>query len=69
VKSMNIGDVSAPIRTDAGLHLIAVCDKHMGGAGMLTATQIEERLYGEELSMISKRELRDLRNSATIETR
>lgn len=69
VKTMNIGDISAPIRTDAGLHLIAVCDKHMGGAGMLTAAQIQDRLYGEELSMISKRELRDLRNSATIETR
>ena len=28
-----------------------------------------DRLYGEELSMISKRQLRDLRNSATIEMR
>jgi peptidyl-prolyl cis-trans isomerase SurA len=36
---------------------------------MLTSAQIQDRLYGEELSMISKRELRDLRNSATIETR
>jgi peptidyl-prolyl cis-trans isomerase SurA len=69
VQTLNIGDVSTPIRTDAGLHLIAVCDKHMGGAGMLTSAQIQDRLYGEELSMISKRELRDLRNSATIETR
>lgn len=69
VQTLKAGDVSTPIRTDAGLHLIAVCDKHMGGAGVLTAAQIQDRLYGQELAMISKRELRDLRNSATIETR
>jgi peptidyl-prolyl cis-trans isomerase SurA len=35
----------------------------------MTAEQIENRLYGQELAMIAKRQLRDLRNSATIETR
>ncbi|MDE2355119.1 MAG: peptidylprolyl isomerase, partial [Alphaproteobacteria bacterium] len=66
---MKVGDVSDPIRTDAGLHLIAVCDRHLGGAGILTPEQIKDRLFGEELAMISKRALRDLRNQATIETR
>jgi peptidyl-prolyl cis-trans isomerase SurA len=69
VQTLKAGEVSQPIRTEAGLHLIAVCDKHMGGANMLTHDQIEDRLYGQELAMIAKRELRDLRNSATIETR
>ncbi|MGA2953451.1 MAG: hypothetical protein ABSD80_14575 [Caulobacteraceae bacterium] len=41
----------------------------MGGAQALTKDQIENRLYGEELAMIAKRALRDLRNSATIEVR
>ena len=67
--SLQVGQVSAPIRTDAGLHLIAMCDKRIGGAQQMTKDQIENRLYGEELSMIAKRQLRDLRNSATIETR
>jgi peptidyl-prolyl cis-trans isomerase SurA len=69
VQTLKVGDVSQPIRTDAGLHLIAVCEKHMGGANQLTHDQIEDRLYGQELAMIAKRELRDLRNSATIEQR
>jgi peptidyl-prolyl cis-trans isomerase SurA len=69
VDKMKVGDVSTPIRTEAGLHLIAVCDKHLGGADQLTPDQISDRLYGQELAMISKRELRDLRNQATIETR
>jgi peptidyl-prolyl cis-trans isomerase SurA len=68
-ESLQVGQVSAPIRTDAGLHLIAVCGKHLGGADQLTHEQIENRLFGQELSMIAKRQLRDLRNSATIESR
>jgi peptidyl-prolyl cis-trans isomerase SurA len=69
VETLQAGQVSQPVRTDAGLHLIAVCDKHAGGAEQMTKEQIEDRLYGQELSMIAKRQLRDLRNSATIETR
>ena len=68
-ETLQVGQVSEPIRTDAGLHLIAMCDKRLGGAQQMTREQIQNRLYGEELAMIAKRQLRDLRNSATIETR
>jgi peptidyl-prolyl cis-trans isomerase SurA len=68
-ETVPVGKISEPIRTDIGLHLVAVCDRHTGGAQALTREQIENRLYGEELSMIAKRALRDLRNSATIELR
>ena len=66
---LQVGQVSEPIRTDAGLHLIALCAKHLGGAQQMTTDEIQNRLFGEELSMIAKRQLRDLRNTATIETR
>lgn len=66
---LGVGQISDPIRTDAGLHLVAVCSKHMGGAQALTRDEIENRLFGQELAMIAKRQLRDLRNSATIEIR
>ncbi|HEY2481774.1 MAG TPA: peptidylprolyl isomerase [Caulobacteraceae bacterium] len=66
---LGIGQVSDPIRTDAGLHLVAVCSKHMGGVQALSRDEIENRLFGQELAMIAKRQLRDLRNSATIEIR
>ena len=58
-----------PIRTDAGMHLIAVCGKRQGGANAPSHDQIENRLRGQQLALISKRYLRDLRNQATIETR
>jgi peptidyl-prolyl cis-trans isomerase SurA len=69
VETMQPGQVSAPVRTDAGLHLLALCDRRQGGANQMTREQIEDRLYGQELAMIAKRQLRDLRNSATIESR
>jgi peptidyl-prolyl cis-trans isomerase SurA len=68
-ETLAIGQVSEPIRTDAGLHLVAMCNRHQGGAQAVTRDEIETRLYGQELAMIAKRQLRDLRNSATIETR
>lgn len=67
--SLKVGQISDPIRTDAGLHLIAVCGKRQSGAQAATHDQIENRLRGQQLALISKRYLRDLRNSATIETR
>jgi peptidyl-prolyl cis-trans isomerase SurA len=63
------GEVSEPIRTDVGVHLVAVCAKRSSGAKMPTKADVSNRLYAEQLSVMSKRYLRDLRNSATIEAR
>lgn len=67
--SLNPGQVSEPIRTQAGLHLLAVCGKRADGDAAVTHDQIEGRLFGQQLAMIARRYMRDLRNSATIETR
>ena len=66
---LKVNEVSDPIRTDVGLHLIAVCAKRQSGVAMPTRDDVENRLEDDELSMRSKRYLRDLRNSATIEGR
>jgi peptidyl-prolyl cis-trans isomerase SurA len=67
--ALKAGEVSQPIRTDVGVHLVAVCSKRAGGAKMPTRSDISNRLYAEQLSVMSRRYLRDLRNSATIESR
>jgi len=67
--ALSVGDVSEPIRSDQGLHLLAVCNKRSNTAQGLDHDQIENRLMGEQLQMINKREIRDLRNSASIELR
>lgn len=63
------GQLSQPIRTPMGLHLIMVCGRRTSGAQLPTPEQIEGRLISLQLANISKRILRDLRTSATIETR
>jgi peptidyl-prolyl cis-trans isomerase SurA len=68
-QSLDPGQISQPIRTNVGLHLVAVCGKHASGASQLTHEQIENRLFGQQLSLVARRYMRDLRNSATIETR
>jgi peptidyl-prolyl cis-trans isomerase SurA len=68
-ETLQVGQVSAPIRTNVGLHLVAVCGKRASSGQQLNHDQIENRLYGQQLSMISRRYMRDLRTSATIETR
>jgi peptidyl-prolyl cis-trans isomerase SurA len=67
VETLPVGQVAGPIRTDAGLHLIAVCNRRQAGVNVPPPEEIEARLKEEEIGLISKRQLRDLRNSATIE--
>ncbi|HVI30898.1 peptidylprolyl isomerase [Phenylobacterium sp.] len=68
-EGLNVGQISEPIRTSAGMHVLAVCGKRGAGEEAIDRDQIENRLYGQQLSMIARRYMRDLRNSATIETR
>lgn len=68
-ETLKVGEVSDPIRTQAGLHLVAVCGRKSAGDTQADKQQIEQRLFGQQLSMIARRYMRDLRNSATIETR
>jgi peptidyl-prolyl cis-trans isomerase SurA len=68
-QKLDVGQISQPIRTKVGLHLVAVCGKHASGGAALSHDEIENRLYGQQLAMIARRYMRDLRTSATIETR
>lgn len=68
-ESLEVGQLSDPIRTEAGLHVIAVCGKRASGADTASREQIERRLFFQQLSLVARRYMRDLRNAATIETR
>jgi peptidyl-prolyl cis-trans isomerase SurA len=69
ISGLQANQVSAPVRSEAGLHLVAVCGRRAAGAAAPTRSDIHDRLVEQELSMISRRELRDLRNSANIENK
>jgi peptidyl-prolyl cis-trans isomerase SurA len=69
IAPLQVGQVSAPVRTNAGLHLVALCGRRASTANAPSHDDIENRLTEQELVMIARRELRNLRNSASIETR
>lgn len=69
VEGLAAGQTSDPIRTNVGLHILTVCARGSAGGGDVSKEQIEGRLYGQQLSMIARRYMRDLRTAATIETR
>jgi peptidyl-prolyl cis-trans isomerase SurA len=69
VHSLKVGQVSAPVRTSAGVHVVALCGQRQAGVDVPNKDQVENRLYQQQMSMLSKRYLRDLRNSAAIEMR
>jgi peptidyl-prolyl cis-trans isomerase SurA len=66
---LKVGETSQPIRTAAGLHVIALCARKFGGSDLPSKEQVENKLYGQQITMLAQRYLRDLRNSAMIETR
>jgi peptidyl-prolyl cis-trans isomerase SurA len=69
IQTLQPGQVSAPVRSDAGVHLVALCGRRAAGAAAPTRADVRDRLMEQELAMISRRELRDLRNSANIENK
>lgn len=66
-RSAEVGAISAPVRTPLGVHLLAVCDRRMGGPDVPSFQQVESRLQNQNLSMLARRYIRDLRADALIE--
>jgi peptidyl-prolyl cis-trans isomerase SurA len=70
VDTLSDGEVSRPIRTPSGVVMLALCQRdRIGGADLPSREQVESRLLDQQLSLASRRWLRDLRRDATIETR
>lgn len=66
------GDTTQPFRDAAGIELIVRCDSappKFTAFKMPTRDQIEQQLYQEQISVLARRYMRDLRRDADIETR
>jgi hypothetical protein len=64
-----VGTVSSPVRTPLGLHLVAVCGRRVGGAEIPSYREVEGRLQNQNLAMLARRYIRDLRADALIEVK
>lgn len=63
------GQIIPPIRSNQGIEMVAVCSKKTVDTQMPTREAIEDNLYAQQLSMMARRHLRDLRRDAVIEIR
>lgn len=63
------GQVLKPIRSAQGVEMIAVCDYRADTTAAPTREEIENNLYTQQLSMMARRHLRDLRRDAVIDVR
>ncbi|MFN4296231.1 MAG: peptidylprolyl isomerase [Brevundimonas sp.] len=66
-RSAEVRSISAPVRTPLGVHLLAVCDRRAGGPAAPNYDEVESRLRGQQLSMLARRYIRDLREDAHID--
>ncbi|MEL6567688.1 MAG: peptidylprolyl isomerase [Pseudomonadota bacterium] len=66
IESTAIGEASVPFETSTGLAVMYVCDRTSSIDSLPSEDQIENQLFGRQLTMISDRELRNLRREATI---
>ncbi len=72
VKKTDPGGVTEPVVSSAGVELLVRCDKAVPKETvfvMPTRDQVEEQLYEEQMTVLARRYLRDLRRDADVETR
>lgn len=66
---MQAGEASAPILTNQGFHIIGLCDREDVETNLPDREQIEDNLANQQITMMARRYLRDLRNDAVVEMR
>ncbi|MDE1146363.1 MAG: peptidylprolyl isomerase [Azospirillaceae bacterium] len=66
---LGVGQATDPLETQAGLMLLMVCDRKVPEGSAPGRDQIANMIGGERMDMLQRRQLRDLRRSATIDIR
>ncbi|MEX0838591.1 MAG: peptidylprolyl isomerase [Parvibaculum sp.] len=61
-----VGKATEPIRSEAGVEMLVVCGHKPAQGEIPTREQIDNSLYEQQLSMMGRRHLRDLRRDAVV---
>ncbi len=62
------GEVSDVIQTTNGYHALLLCDKDEG-LGLPPRTAIEDKLFADELELLARRYLRDIKRDSAVDVR
>lgn len=63
------GRASPPVRTGAGFVVVMVCDRERPNINLPSRDQVRQRLTGEQLELLARRYIRDLRFASAVEIR
>ncbi|PCJ61567.1 MAG: hypothetical protein COA65_01020 [Rhodospirillaceae bacterium] len=69
VQTLPIGVPSKPVHTEAGIHLLMVCDRPNATTPIDDRQQVRLNIMLEKLDLLSRRYLRDLRRTAFVDIR
>ncbi len=70
VLGLEVGQISQPTRTEAGIHLLMVCERtEPPGSRMPQREEVRARLMENKLESLSRRYLRNLRREAFVDIR
>jgi peptidyl-prolyl cis-trans isomerase SurA len=69
IGSLDVGGVSPPIRTAAGIHLLVVCERSQPADVVIDRSRIENEIIGRKLNQRALSYLRDLRRDTIVDFR
>ena len=70
VSGLNVGDITPPVRSNDGFHVIVVCDKKSSGpTGEARRAAAGGELRAQRLDRYARSLLRELKREAVIERR
>ncbi len=69
VRALPVGQVSEPLRTRRGVHLLMVCDRQKAGSGPPNRAAVRRQLENRRFDLVSRRYLRDIRRNAFVDVR
>lgn len=69
VDTLDVGGITAPRETSTGAQVYVLCDRQQAVEGLPSRVEIENQLMNQQQSMLSRRYLRDVRRSSTVDVR
>lgn len=69
VLAQEAGSIVPVGRTERGIEMLVICDRKDDQGTQVTRDSVENNLFNQELSMMARRHLRDLRRDAVVENR
>ena len=69
ISLLSVEQPSGPVRTDTGIHVFIVCTRIEPEPDIPTRDEIGQSIFAQQVEMLARRLIRDLRRDALIDVR